>query len=469
MTLQSPPPALPDRSRHVVIIGGGLSGAALAWHLARESGADGPAITLVEPREAPGQGLAYGTKDPDHRLNVPDFRMTLETAWPESFSTWLANHGVPEGARAANGDIYPPRALFGAYVADKLGPDLASGRIRHLRDHGIAAAREGSFWRIRLASGAELRASELVLAATHPAPGIPRELALLEGSDRLLADPYSPDSLVGIAPDERLAIIGTGLTGADLLASLIRQGHQGPVTLISRHGRRSQPHGPAQEALEIDFSANPPRTARALLRRIREELARETAKGRTWHPLFDQIRAQGPVIWAALPLQERRRLVRHLRGLWDIHRFRIAPQTHQIVEDSLASGQAQLLAGRMRALRQTADGLELTLGHKNGSETLLQLDRILLATGPSHGSVTRANPLYADLARQGLLRSDPLGLGLDCTAEGLAFDATGRANPHLRIAGPLARAAVGELMGVPEVTHWAEKLARSLAKAPAET
>lgn len=466
MTIQDPSGLKPQAAggRHVVIAGGGLSGAALAFHLARESGGGGPRITVIEPREDLGRGLAYSTLDPDHRLNVPDHKMTLDTAAPEAFATWLRAGGIPvPDSRAANGDHFLPRAVFGAWVAEVLQPFLASGRIRHLRARAVGGRADGAGFLVATDTGEEIRADQLVLAATHPAPALPGELAAIDGHPALIADAYAPDALNRIAADERVLILGSGLTGADVVASLTRRDHRGPVHLLSRHGRRSQPHGPAQGETGADLSRDTPNSALALLRRIRAELAQDAARGLTWHALFDRLRAQGPVIWTALPLAERARLLRHLRGLWDIHRFRIAPQTHDIVEQSLSAEKLARITGRLRKASVGAGGVTLTVGHKGRGESRITVDRIVLATGPAHGAATRVNPLYADLARQGLIRADALRLGLDTDANGAAIGATGQADPALLVAGPLARAAVGELMGVPEVTAWAEKLARRLA------
>ncbi|VDC19882.1 FAD/NAD(P)-binding protein [Pseudogemmobacter humi] len=457
-------------NRHVVIVGGGLSGAAVAWHLAKNTGESGPRITLIEPRAEPGRGLAYSTPDPDHRLNVPHVRMTLDISEPDHYARWLASGAAPQfpdDAVTETGAIFTPRAVFGAYVFAHLQPYLATGRITHLQSRARSASREGGVWRIRLEDGRPLTASDLVLAASHPAPGLPQELAALAGDAGLIADAYAPGALDGVGAAEEVVILGSGLTGADIVASLVRRGHQGRVRLLSRSGRRSQPHGPEQAEASADFTIDPAVTAAGLLRRIRAELAIAAADGLTWHPVFDRLRSQGPLIWAALPLNERRRLVRHLRGLWDIHRFRIAPQTHASLLAAEASGQVEAIAGRIIRAARAGDRLRFTLRLRRGGEADFAADRVILATGPAHGAVTKSNPFYADLARQGLIKADALSLGIAATAEGQAIDASDKVQPDLYIAGPLARAAVGELMGVPEVTAWAEKIAALLAKAPA--
>ena len=60
---------------------------------------------------------------------------------------------------------------------------------------------------------------------------------------------------------------------------------------------------------------------------------------------------------------------------------------------------------------------------------------------------------------------DEVGLGLRTSREGRAVDAAGRPDPTLFIAGPLARGAFGELMGLPQVANHARSVAEQIAGA----
>ncbi|NCV45075.1 MAG: FAD-dependent oxidoreductase, partial [Actinobacteria bacterium] len=55
--------------RKVLIVGGGASGLLVAINLLRKS--DDCEVTIVEPNERLGLGVAYSTLDPEHLLNVP--------------------------------------------------------------------------------------------------------------------------------------------------------------------------------------------------------------------------------------------------------------------------------------------------------------------------------------------------------------------------------------------------------------
>ena len=72
---------------HIVIIGGGFSGAAVAIELLRLA-PNGVRVTLLEPRQSPGAGVAYSTAEPTHRINVPAARMQLAGDEEGAFDHW---------------------------------------------------------------------------------------------------------------------------------------------------------------------------------------------------------------------------------------------------------------------------------------------------------------------------------------------------------------------------------------------
>lgn len=453
----------------IAIIGGGFTGAAIAWHLARAGVAPSSRIVVVEPRDTIGAGLAYSATDPTFRINVPAAKMSLDAADLGDFQAWLdATDAVADdpAATLADGRVFPGRAVFGAYVADRLAPALASGLVEHVKAAAAFVERDPrGGYRIALGEEGYLDADLLILAVTHPPPAPPAVLAkALDGHPRFVSDTTAPGALDGVRPRDRVLVVGTGLTGADIIASLDARGHAGPILAVSRRGLRSRGHAPAAYPARGDFTSRPEPTARALLAAIRRELGDAREAGETWHPVFDALRSQGPAIWAALTVEERRRLVRHLRPFWDVHRFRIAPQVEAVLERRLTEGTLAIEAASIVAVRIEGKEMVVTLRPRRGGNACEQrFDAVLIATGPAHGGILASHPLLTSLRALGLIRPDPVGLGIDTAPDGSAVAASGETVPDIIVAGPLARATFGELMGLPEVAAYAGFIAERAA------
>ncbi|MER9223888.1 FAD/NAD(P)-binding protein [Mesorhizobium sp. M0644] len=450
----------------VAIVGGGFSGAATAFHLARLLPAGAADIVVVEPREGLGHGLAYSTADPSHRINVPASRMTLISGQASHFADWLERTGaVLNDAEAitANGAAYPQRRVFGRYVESHLQPFLQSRTIRHVRSAVASVERNGDGYRLILADGGTLAADALVVATTHPPPALPPALRAMAGAAGLVANPYDLERLEAIERDHHVLVVGTGLTSADVIATLDRRGHRGSITALSRHGYRSRSHAGSRGDPIGDFTTLPSRSAAALFRRIRATILDAKRQGEDWHPVLDAVRRQGQAIWQALPLAEQRRVVRHLRALWDVHRFRIAPQISAVLDRRVAESRLAYRAASIVGAEQV-DGCIRVGQRLRGQRSLVveAFDSVIVTTGPAHADILRTNTAIAALERMGLVRLDPIGLGLETESQGRAVGTSGRPTDSIFVSGPLARGSVGELMGIPEVTAHAERIAAEI-------
>lgn len=350
-------------------------------------------------------------------------------------------------------------------MAAQLAPFVKSAAVRHLQVSALAAEPLPSGGgRITLSDGSMLEADLTVLAMTHPLPAVPGPLAALAASPHLIADPYDPAPLAAIGPDERVLIVGSGLTAADVVVTLDRRGHRGPILVLSRRGLRSRGHGDVPQKSPVDFAQGPARSALALLRRIRRAVREDAAQGIDWHRTLDRVREQGPAIWAALDQPERARLVRHLRVYWDVHRFRIAPQVADVLERRLDAGTLAFEAAHLLAAHEGPEGLLVTRRRSGTTACITErFDRVVVTTGPAHAEILLRNPVFRSLAEIGAITPDPLGLGLRVTDLCRAVDRDGHASDRLLVAGPLARGHVGELMGIPEVTRHAEAVAKVIA------
>ncbi|MFT4184932.1 MAG: FAD/NAD(P)-binding protein [Rhizobium sp.] len=464
----------PSHGRPVIaIIGGGVSGSAVAFHLLQVQRLRPGQFFIFEPRARLGAGLAYDSQDPAHRINVPAAKMSLLPDDIEHFQRWLKEHDALAGdetAVAANGNLFPRRALFGRYINSMLQPYVDDGSITHVADRAADVRRSGERWVIRGEGGRRVEADILIIATSHPSPLPPQVLSrALEGHPRFIADPTRPDALAAIRADDRVLVVGNGLTSADVIASLDLRGHKGPVTAISRHGLRSRGHAAVKQEPFGDFVSRPSRTALELLRRVRAAIREAEGQGGSWHAVIDQVRAQGQDLWRAMPLEERRRIVRHLRPFWDVHRFRVAPQVEAVSEGAIRSGRLEVLAASVEAVAATGGSIDCTLrlAHSAGSIDR-QFDAVVVTTGPGHRGILETQGWIGALAEAGYLAIDATRLGLACNTASQALGADGALAPSLFISGPLARGTFGELMGLPEVVEHAAFVAGQVAAAIAD-
>lgn len=445
------------RQRKVLaIVGGGFTGAAVAYHLARNNVLID--IIIFEPRAILGAGLAYDTDDIVYRINVPAGRMTLLPGEDAHFADWLERDGwLARDQEAFHGGVaYPPRQVFGRYVEEQLAPFVQSGQVRHVREKVIGATRTHKGWRLKTDADQLYEADLLTVATTHPKPAIPRELQPVAGDFRVVTDGLASGVLNSIGPDERVFIIGSGLTAADIVASLDKRGHRGSITLLSRRGQRSRGHAPQAFESEGDFTTHPSVSALQLLKAVRQAVAKAETEGRSWHPVLDAVRAQGDTIWNALHPKERQRLVRHLRPFWDAHRFRIAPQIDAVLDRKFADGSLELVKGSLKQVEKVGDGFQVTLLDRRRNRIVTQSpDRIIVTTGPAHGDILRQQSYLGELAEIGQVKLDSAGLGLATSRNGRALDERDHEVETLFVAGPLARGTFGELMGLPQVSDYA--------------
>ncbi|MER9798163.1 hydroxyacylglutathione hydrolase, partial [Mesorhizobium sp. M0142] len=277
------------------------------------------------------------------------------------------------------------------------------------------------------------------------------------------ANPYDLERLEAIGRDDRVLVVGTGLTSADVIATLDRKGHRGHIVALSRHGYRSRSHASIPADPVGDFTTLPSRSATALFRRIRATILDAKRRGEDWHPVLDAVRRQGQAIWQALPLAEQRRVARNLRALWDVHRFRLAPQVADVLDRRVAEGKLAYRAASI-ADAEVVDGRIRIAQRLRGERSFVveAFDRVIVTTGPAHADLFRTNTAIAELGQLGLVRLDPIGLGLETDPQGRAVGASGRPTDNIFVSGPLARGSVGELMGIPEVTAHAERIAAEI-------
>ena len=438
----------------VVIVGGGASGVLGAARILDATHAGAARVTIVEPSTRLGAGIAYGTDDPDHLLNVRAGGMTCDPSRPADFADWLGARGLGDPV------TFAPRRLYRTYLQEHLATaaDRApDGALEVVHDTVWGVGRGPAGVDVALGSGRRIRADRVVVAIGNSRPTAPEALEALAGCPAWVPDPWAPGALEGIT-DGEVVLIGTGLTTVDIAITLGRQG-DAAMTALSRTGllpRRhvvDQPMRPVPDVVDLGRDG---RDVAGLAERLRVRAATED-----WRDLIDAVRPYANALWRRFDDTQREVFLSDLAREWDVHRHRMSPPTAERFDHLLATGRLSTHAGRVRRAEPVGDRVDMEL-ELDGEVRSVAATAVINCTGPGRAWVPPANPLVADLFARGLARPDPHGLGLVTSEAGELVDAAGRVVPELLVIGPPRRGTLFETTAVPELRSQALHIADAI-------
>lgn len=459
----APQPSAPQRPT-VVVVGGGFSGSMTAAQILRQAEAAGTPVrvVLVERQGVVGDGLAYGTRDTAHLLNVPAGRMSAWPDRPDDFVQWATRRHGPVAA-----SDFLPRPWYGEYVRESLlatardPVDATPGTTLDIEFDEVRrlARRPGGGWMVHFASGPSTPADAVVLAIGHRAPPDPIGRLWSGPRTRFVLDPWRAFAGNTAAPDEPVVILGSGLTAVDTVLSLSRQPRRAPIWLVSRRGLVPQTHASSPVApvdlrpmLEALLAAPGGLHLDALLRAMRAKLREVRAEGGDWRGVVDGVRPHTATIWGALSLADRRRFLGSVRPYWEVHRHRMAPGVAERFGALVQEGRVRIVAGSVAAAQADDDGVRLYV-RERGADRLVELRAgvVINCTGPAASNSAESNPAIGSLLVHGWVRPDVLSLGLETTRDGEVVDAHGVVAADLFVVGTLRKFAVWESTAVPEL------------------
>jgi uncharacterized NAD(P)/FAD-binding protein YdhS len=410
--------------RTVAIIGGGFSGTTLAATLLARSEAP-IEVLLFERRGTFGAGVAYGTLDGHHWLNVPSAGMSAFEDQPDHFVRWLCEHGAEREGNFAT------RATYGRYLAAllKLPPRHPDSKLRTINREVILIEDDGC---LRTKGGGSHEAEILVLATG-----------------------YLPESKFGVVntwPDkgvENAVVIGSSLSALDAAASILSRYPQARVVCVSRHGMLPRPF---EEAPPRPLSSPfPTGSVRLIFRWLRHEIARAEVEGAGWTSVFEAMRPHWETLWQGLDDRDRARFRSHLARRFECFRHRIPPPLQRFLAPYLLSGALTVL--RDHVLEQGGNSVRLRSGRS------LTADMVLDASGPVWNWRESSEPLYRQLFETGAVGAGPGGIGLQA-------DEAGWLGGRLYTVGPPLRGVKWETTAVREIRRQVQSIAEAILATP---
>jgi uncharacterized NAD(P)/FAD-binding protein YdhS len=446
----------------IAIVGAGFSGTLLALHLLRHCPPP-TKLVLIERNSQFGRGLAYSTGNPSHILNVPAARMSAFHDRPDDFLNWLTSQ--PESS-SSGPQSFAPRQAFGAYIRALLNDEIKrSGRDRLELVKGDVTGLDRTVTPLRLTLDRDrmLQADFAVLAVGNfPPEPMPVATPSFYDTSFYRPDPWAADALTELDPDAPVLLLGTGLTMIDATISLLDQGHRGPIQALSRRGLVPRRH--ATVPMHTSKHAPFPTSVLALTRFLRQETKRAVAEGGGWQPIIDELRPFTMDVWQVMTPQDRARFLRHARPWWDVHRHRMAAEVADRIDAARANGQLRIAAGRVRDYA-VKNGRVQVAYKPRGRDRLgaIEAERVINCIGLGADYDRISDPLIRSLLQIGVIRPDPLRLGLDVTPNCALLNKEGAISRRLFAVGPVTKGTFWEMVAVPDIRRQTEKLAEYMA------
>ncbi|MFD0204982.1 MULTISPECIES: FAD/NAD(P)-binding protein [Saccharothrix] len=447
-------------------MGAGLAGTVTAIRLLRFAREPLQVVLLERVPEYRNSGVAYQRESNHwyHVFNIQAGRMSAFREDVDDFVAW-ANHEADRSDWPADWRDFEftesgpaPRRIYQDYLEDRLAEAVreAAPGVTLVETDGEAVDVEvfGDYAHVVVdgsadGSGRTILEADHVVLATGLETKYPAFAAEVLEHPAFVRSPYSPSGIervLGVRKDGVVAIIGTLLSAYDSATLLLRQGHEGPVHMISGSGLtpRTYPPNHRHQVLELP----PPQLLgdhyegrQEFVRRFREEWDRACAILTEEHPGISPVVVTErvakswepylPAILERIPTGELRALLDSYGSLLAVLRVSAMAYTTDIVDAAMGEGgQVVLTAGRVKQVSATGSGkLVLSIEGRDSTRTV-EADLVVSNFGRESNYERADSTLWTNLLRKRIavvhqrtgrgVEVDPCGrlLGPDGTPSG---------------------------------------------------
>jgi uncharacterized NAD(P)/FAD-binding protein YdhS len=447
----------------IAIVGAGLSGRLLALNLLRIASSDGAvSVRMLDRGDERYMGPAYSYEADYLLLNVPAGRMGAFSEYPEHFLTWNRDRGTHAGPWD-----FLPRRLYRDYILALVREAQARAggmTFEHVRGEVTDVDTEGSCVTIHVEDKEPIVVDKAVLALGNFPPRHPpvENQSALE-SERYTRSPWGLGVLDCLSRRDTVFLIGTGQTTVDLAVALHRRAHEGRIIALSRRGLLPLAHRGFDPYESFFEEIKESKTILNTFRIVCKHLDRAESMGIDKRAVIDSLRPDTQMIWLGLVEDEKHRFLRHLFRYWEIIRSRIPPESKAIIDVMRASGQLDVLAGRIRDLSESEAAMEVHYVLRGRTTHEVATAALVInCIGPESDYRRIDHPLVRNLMRRGLIRPGPAHLGVDALLNGAIIGQNGAASDVLYTLGSSMKGVLWEALAVPEIRVQAERLARLL-------
>lgn len=210
----------------IAIIGMGSSGMAVLAAYAKEVDKERVTIDCYDTEESFGRGYPYRDDSHDLILNLKTRKISYDYQNNDDLANWLKEKGKEE-------PVYTSRATFGEYTRDRLDESMSKIGAQKITEKIVRMDKVGKQWELETEKGSINRYDRVHLCNGE----IPQRSIYnkVETHPNYIQDIYPiREKLAHIKEQDRVCVIGAGLTGVDVTTHLITEKNIKKVAMFSR-------------------------------------------------------------------------------------------------------------------------------------------------------------------------------------------------------------------------------------------
>lgn len=454
------------------IIGGGFCGMMTATRLV-ENATIPLEIVLIEPNPEIGKGIAYQSYSDQHLLNVITSKMSAYDENPNHFLDWVMSQDPYRSEdRELLSRAFLPRNLFGKYLSDiwkntlQLA-ELKKINIKIIQDVVSDFDIEENSITIFTKKNQEIKVDYGILATGNSLPRNPKikNINFYKEKSNYHQNPWGLESIKNSKKEQKVLIIGNGLTMVDTVFGLMEDGFSGKIISLSPNGFHLLPHrgnGIVYTKLLEEISENLSLNdfAKTIIKHIR--IVRKY--GLSAEPVIDSLRPMTQKFWISFSEDQKKKFLSRFRYLWNIARHRIPLHSHDKIQQYRTSGILQPITGKLIDFTQKGNGIEVTyFDKKQNKEHHVLVDRVINCTGPESDFSKLENSFIKNKINEGLLVQDSFKLGLGSHLENFNLkNKEGIVYPHFFTVGSLLKGELWESTAVGDIRIHPKKIAENI-------
>lgn len=449
----------------IAIIGGGYCGAFTLLQLFRQT-TKPVRVFLINKNYPAVKGIAYGTEDRCHLLNVAAGKMSPFPEDPEHFVRWVRSQkSLKEYVTEELMLAYLPRTVYGEYLQhvfdDALKNKPSFVECSLMQDEAKDLVPLIRKYKIILHFNKAITVDKIILATGNfPPAKIPIKDERFYSSKNYYGNPWTGNSIEDMKPDETVFIIGSGLTMMDTALSIVKNGFRGKIVSLSRSGLLPLFHTKRKPHLQLLDDLKPPHRLSHLYEIYFKHIQLAEKLGNPTEALMDAIRPKIQEIWMSLSLHEKIQFMEHVKPYWNVTRHRSARAVHESITELIEKNILQVMAGRLISISETGNNIEIIFRDKKTLKNkIITAHRVINCTGPETDITKIEDDLIRNLLKRGFIAPDELKLGVNALPDGTIIQRDNSLSSFLFTIGTNLKGILWESTAVPELRVQTQQLA----------